>query len=209
MLQPMAIILDLNPNQLHVNSLINRTPLFMAILGGLVAIAFGLSLLVEKPESFEVEYHAETFVVPLEDPSYTESQAARIQSLIISQLPPSRFESFSAMISFHNFMEVPGCGSSTGGFGDETPLGLFTFVSVEIPNKPKHRVFVYRSDNHEAPYTYVDDFIFENAYPPQLFFEIYDGKLNYRHDGSNRIVRSLPLDELPSRDAKGSSSLSS
>ncbi len=137
-----------------------------------------------------VVYRGERFEVPRAGPEYSEEQAARIEKIILGETPPESLPSFDALIEYHRGFAVPGQGDSSGGFGDETPRGRFTFLAVEIPRRGRHRVLVYRQEGEGGPYRIYDDFLYEGETPPVLTFRVRGEELQYLEDFSGRVVRT-------------------
>lgn len=166
----------------------------VVLLAGAVAVlaaAFAL-LLSGRPAPGEggtvtVTWRGERFELPKAAPEYDEAQAARIARVLRAETPPARVPSFQALLDYHRTLVVPGYGESTGGFGDETPLGRFTFLSVQLPRSEQHRVLVYRREGEG--YRHVDDFLYEGRYPPSLTFKADHGRLLYLEDLSRRVIR--------------------
>lgn len=168
-----------------------RAPRLLAAAAAFVVLAGAVALLLRRAppprETIAVTWRGERFELPKAAPEYDEAQAARIARVLRSETPPATFPSFQALLDYHRTLAVPGYGEATGGFGDETPLGRFTFLSVQIPRTEQHRVLVYRRDGEG--YRLFDDFLFEGRHPPVLTFKADGPRLLYAEDLSRRVVR--------------------
>jgi len=158
----------------------------------LAAGAAALALARRGPAggTMTVVYRGERFDVPRVGTEYSEEQAARIEKIILGETPPASFPSFDGLVRYQRGFAVPGQGESTGGFGDETPLGRFTFLAVEIPRRGRHRVLVYRQEGPAGAYRFFDDFICEGPHPPVLTFRAQGGELLYVEDLTKRVLRT-------------------
>jgi len=162
----------------------------------LFAAAFALSLMVDDTKTMTVAYYGEEYQLPTQpsgDADFTVDQAEKIELIIRKEPAPAFLPNYTGLISFLNKLEVPGYGSSTGGYGRQTTAGQYTFISMEIPHKKQHRVFIYERDSHEATYSYVDDFIYDGFLPPVIRFEAEADTLVCRIHRSKEIVRRIPL----------------
>lgn len=102
-------------------------------------------------------------------------------------------------MEFAGALEFPGCGSSTSGIGETCPLGEFAFVSAQIPLSTRHRTLVFRAMSENSDYVLIDDFVCNGFYPPAFHFTAEDGKLTYRDDKNNQVVRAITLGSATTR----------
>ena len=168
-----------------------RKPLAALLLAALAAAAFAFLVVPRPPsppaETITVTWRGERFTLPKAAPEYDEAQAARIARVLRSESPPASVPSYQALLDYLRTLSVPGYGESTGGFGDETPLGRFTYISVQIPRTREHRVLVYRRDGEG--YRLSDDFLYHGVQPPSLTFKAEGGRLAYVEDLTRRVIR--------------------
>lgn len=142
---------------------------------------------LEERYTMELEYQGEKFIVDKYNPGFTYSQSIKINNIIKNKKIPSEFTTFSDFVYFFDELNVPGHGSSTGSFGIETPLGRYTFTAFQLPNKPQHRVFVYRTaiknfSADQGPYYYFDDFLYNGKHSPVLDFQADGNMLLYKEE---------------------------
>ena len=161
------------------------------------AVLLGTAVVLLRPrppapprETVVVAWRGERFELPKAAPEYDEAQAARIARVLRSETPPAFLPSFQALIDYQRTRSVPGYGESTGGFGDDTPRGRFTAISVQIPRTEQHRVLVYRQEGDG--YRLFDDFTYDGPYPPSLTFKVEGDRLLYVEDLTRRVVRTRP-----------------
>jgi|GEM_PF-5180065 len=140
-----------------------------------------------------VTYRGENYTLPLQETDYSAEQAAKIERIIMSDVAPSRFQTYQAMMDYVNTLEVPGYGSSTGGYGDQTPLGQITYISIQLPKKSEFRVITYRAGKPNAEYVYVDDFLIKYPYPPAFEFTAEGDELVYKDEKNKNVLRKISL----------------
>lgn len=144
-------------------------------------------------EKMVIVYRGEEYKVNKNDPDYNRKQIKKIEQIIVNDEAPVSFKTFSDMVDYHNTLEAPGYGSSTGGFGEKTKLGQFTFLSVEIPKRNKHRVLVYRRVDADKPYELFDDFMVTGPFPPVLTFNIKGRTVEYVEDITKNKMRKKEI----------------
>ena len=107
---------------------------------------------------------------------------------------PLSFENYQEMMQYHSQLGVAGYGTSTGGFGEITPLGQFTFFSTQIPGQQKFLVFVYGRKQEPTSYVFVDNFIMAGNYPPMLTFMSEGDDLIYIHELTRETIKRKKID---------------
>lgn len=106
---------------------------------------------------------------------------------------PLSFKNYQEMMQYHTQLGVAGYGNSTGGFGEITPLGQFTFFSAQIPGQQKFRVFVYEKQEPTS-YVFIDNFIMKGNYPPMLTFMSEGDELIYIHELSRETIKRKKIE---------------
>lgn len=157
----------------------------------LAATAWALTTLSAKHGTRLVHYRGTAYVIPAARPDYNDAQAAEIVEVILRDRPPVVAANYQALIDYLNTLEAPGYGSSTGGFGDVTGLGKFTYLTVQLPKKTSHRVMIYRAESAGGGYAYFDDFLLEAEYPPSFRFVSEGDDLLYLDERSHREVKRV------------------
>ncbi len=175
-----------------------KRPLKIALISlGVVALLGALAfVLSEKPrqaDTFNVKYRGRLYALPKVNPGYNDAQAREIAAVIEQENPPATFATYAAMMAYHNDLEPRGCQSSTGGFGDPTPLGKMTFISVQLPNQPRYRVMTYHLAHDGEPYRFLESFYDEGLYPPVYLISCDAGQLVYRDEKTGRVIRRASL----------------
>jgi len=148
-----------------------------------------------------IEYRGQKFQLPENNTAYSDAQAREIETLLLGVQPPAVFEEFSDLIDFAVGIFVPGYGRATGGFGDETELGVFTFVSAQVPQKDLHRVFVFRQDDGGESYHLFHEFMYEGFYPPSIIFKAKGHELLYTtdmlgHNGGRSLIGKKRVEKV-------------
>ena len=156
-------------------------------IGLIVVIAISFLIVANNSEA-TVNYR-DMDVKINRDGSYPDKYAALIRNKIDSLEMPKKFTNFESFFDYYYSFEAPGCGSSSGGFGDSTSTGLFTFFSVQIPNTNRHKVVVYTAEHNTQLYHSFDSFSYEGPFPPVFTFHYIDDTLHYYEDHSAKIVR--------------------
>ncbi len=122
----------------------------------------------DLPRQIQKTYLGKTYLImDSKDPSYTPLQLQNILSDLMNIKPKREFPTFPLLIDYLDELEVPGYGSSSGGFGTVLSCGQFTFISVEVPvEQTQTRAFIYRRDNVKdsssasgPPYRYIEEFM--------------------------------------------------
>lgn len=179
------------PNVSSRRGILRRTLLALAVIVALVGGARLLSSLAVKHGMRVVHYHGAKYTVSRTQPEYSDAQADAIMRVAIHDRPPLTAASYQVLINYLNTLEVPGYGSSTGGFGDVTVLGKFTYISVQLPKKALHRVMIYRADAGGTSYAYFDDFLIKGIYPPSFRFVSEGEQVVYLDERSHRGVKRV------------------
>lgn len=161
----------------------------------------------DHSDTMIVVYRGEKYEVPTLNTDYTDGQAAKIAQIMLSVEPPKICATFSDLISFTADLAAPGYGKASGGFGERTTLGQFTFVSVEVPKQNKHRTFVYRKEDKGAAYHLFDDFMYEGLYPPSIIFKSKGNTLLYTtdmvgHNNGDELIKKKIYNELKTSRAE-------
>jgi len=141
-------------------------------------------------ETMQVQYRGRTFVVDRTRPDYSADQANKIKAIITSEKPPLLFQSYKALMAYYRQLKAPGFGGSTGGFGEHTPLGQFTFISVEIPKHQRFRTFIYRRQGDQGPYLLFDHFYYDDCFAPLLQFMVEGKQVHYVHQMKGKVIRT-------------------
>lgn len=154
-----------------------------------------------------VTYLGQEIIVDRFSPGYSKAQAHIVDKLLRAEKAPEGFETFRQLVEYATSIQVPGGGASTGGFGDITELGQFTYFSVQYPLREEHRVFVYRAESKPdgnpstGPYTYFDEFVRDGFYPPSFDFEASGDEVHYVDDmlghskTGERIIRRKKVEK--------------
>ena len=141
----------------------------------------------------KITYKNEEFLINKKNPDYNAKQTKIITTLLENEKPIEKTRTYQELMQYHATIKVPGCGSSTGGFGDSTHLGKFTFISVQYPKQSKHRVFMYHRKNDRSPYTLFDNFEVNQYDPPVFHFQFNGDTLLYYDDISSSIIKTQVL----------------
>lgn len=149
---------------------------------------------VYKPSKIIVEYQNLEFGVNRKNPGYNAEQQEIINTIISNLEAPKNFQNFDGYVDFYTPYFVPGLGSATGGYGDATEKGLFSYISIELANIQKHRILVYTSPAPDSIYQIVDDFYYEGPFPPSIEFKVENNTLYYINDlNQGEVIKTLAL----------------
>lgn len=179
---------------------LRRVLIALAVVAVLVGAAWLLSSLGARHGMIVVHYRRTAYPVPRVHPDYSDAQAAEIAGVILHDRAPATAENYQRLIDYLNTLEAPGYGSSTGGFGEVTGLGKFTYISVQLPKKSSHRVMIYRADRDGSAYAYFDDFMMDGVYPPSFRFVSEGDDVVYLDDRSHREIKRV---RVPGRQFAG------
>lgn len=172
----------------------------LAVVVVLVGAAWLLSSLGTRHGMIVVHYRGTAYAVPRVHPDYNDAQAAEIAGVILHDRAPVTAANYQMLIEYLNTLEAPGYGSSTGGFGEITGWGKFTYISVQLPKKASHRVMIYRAERDGSAYTYFDDFLLDGVYPPSFRFLSESDDVVYLDERSHREIKRV---RVPGRQFAG------
>ncbi len=127
-----------------------------------------------------VDYLGETFLFPPTSQGYTAEQSARVERLLNHAPAPAFFATYGELMEAHEKLTPPRTSSSTGGYGDRTALGQFTYIAMGLPHKNEYRVLVYQAEAENIRYRFIAEFRHYNRFPPSLDFLVHEGKLACR-----------------------------
>ena len=147
-------------------------------------------------ETMQVHYQGRVFVVDRVHPDYNAEQVKEIKAIITNEKPPLLFQSYKALMDYYRQLKAPGFGGSTGGFGEKTTLGQFTFITVEIPKHQRFRTFILRRQGEQKPYHLFDEFYYHDRYAPLFQFVVDDRTVSYIHQIKGKIIRAKDIGNL-------------
>ncbi len=151
---------------------------------------------IEDNADSSINYLGETFIFKHESKGYNREQATRACRLLSTAPAPRFLETYAELIDTQNTLNPPQVGCSTGGFGDHTSLGQFTYISMGFPGRNEYRVFVYQAEEANARYRFIEEFRHYNRYPPSLDFIVENGRLACRN-GQGETLRTFKLPSAP------------
>ncbi|MCG8697057.1 MAG: hypothetical protein MI922_03315 [Bacteroidales bacterium] len=141
-----------------------------------------------------VYFADQEFIVDKDNPEYSKKQAEQIHNIIKEIKAPKHFVDYVDFMEYYEKYVVPGYGSGTGGYGDSTKFGYFTFICTELPQLQKHRVFVYQTDKPNGEYEFFEDFYYDGYHPPSIIFASQFDTLYYLNDlQQGKIIRKKKI----------------
>ncbi len=145
-----------------------------------------------------IVYLGETFLFKGESDHYSFDQCVRAERLLQDALAGPFFATYAELMAEHERLTPPRTCSSTGGYGDHTALGQFTYLAMRFPGRNEYRVLVYQAEQANSAYRLIDDFSYYHLLPPSLNFCVEDGQLTYR-SAHNIPPRIFPLERRAPR----------
>ena len=162
-----------------------------------IAVAFFLVMPkseVQYRKSFK--YHGIKVKINDEQPQYTEQQKKEIEDVIRNIAPKDTFNTFENFVNHYIAYDVPGYGNVSGGFGNPTELGMFSYYALQMPYTGHFRVFVYYTKSEdEFDYHYYADFLHKEISAPVFTIYKENNKLVCRDDKTNALVYTLDTEE--------------
>jgi len=141
-------------------------------------------------DKMRIQYQGRVFLVDRENPAYNREQLDAIDSIITNVKPGVVFGNYKSLMKFYRQLRAPASGGSTGGFGTQTNLGQFTWISVQIPAKNRFRTFIYYRNSEQDPYKLFDDFYYTGHYAPLLNIVVERREVSYFNQNNGNLVRA-------------------